>query len=67
MSRAPRGLGGGDGQVVVPGGEALQRLVRVAEGGPEREALAVVPGQLGEGGQGPLGGELRWAGEMQGP
>ncbi len=60
-------LGGGDGQIVVSGGQALQHLVGGPEGDPQREALAVVAGQLGERGQSPLGGELRRAGEMEGP
>jgi hypothetical protein len=34
---------------------------------PQGEALTVLAGQLGEGGQGPFGGELQWTGEVEGP
>ena len=47
-------------------GEPFEDLVGGAEGGAEREALAVLAGQLRERGQRPLGGELGRPGEMQG-
>ncbi len=58
--------GRADGQIMMSGGQPLQGLLGVPEGRPQREALAVVAGQLGERGQSPLGGELGGTSEMQG-
>lgn len=60
------GTGRGDGQIMMSGGEPFQGLLGVAEGGTQRETLAVLARQLRERGQCPLGGELRWPGQMQG-
>lgn len=48
-------------------GQALQDLLGVAEGGTQGETLAVVAGQLGECGKGPLGREFGGPREMQRP
>jgi hypothetical protein len=56
-----------DDQIVMPGSQSLQCFLGGAEGGAQGEALAVLAGQLRERGQRPFGGELRRAGQMQGP
>ncbi len=55
-----------DGQIVMPGRQALQRLLGGPERGAQGEALPVLTGEPRERGQGPLGGELRRPGQMQG-